>query len=66
MKAVYNIRNMRRKPHPLQDKIERGEVKLIDHLNIPETDFQSLIATLEPHEREVATRNRDNCLTNIR
>ena len=62
MKAVYNIRTMRRKPHPFQEKIERGEVQLVDHLNVPDSDFQSLIVDLEPQERELAIRIRNKSL----
>jgi len=53
---------MRRKPHPFQDKIERGEIKLVDHLNVSEGEFQSLLAELEPPERELATRIREKGL----
>ena len=40
--------------HPLQDKVDRGEVRLVDHLDIPEGEFLSKIANLEPEEREIA------------
>ncbi|MCL2378002.1 MAG: hypothetical protein FWC77_02645 [Defluviitaleaceae bacterium] len=40
--------------HPLQERIDRGEVQLIDHLDIPETDFLAKIAVLEPEEQEIA------------
>ena len=32
----------------------------IDDFNIPEGEFQSLIALLKPHERETAIRIRNN------
>jgi hypothetical protein len=65
MKAVYKIRTTQRKPHPFQEKIERGELQLADHLNIPDRDFQALVTVLEPTEREVATRIRDNTLNKV-
>jgi len=40
--------------HPLQNKIDTGEIQLIDHLDIPEEIFQAKIAALEPEEREIA------------
>jgi len=40
--------------HPLQEKIDKGEVHLIDHLDIPENEFLAKIAILEPEEREIA------------
>jgi len=40
--------------HPLQKRVDKGEVQLIDHLDIPENEFQAKIAILEPEEREIA------------
>jgi len=40
--------------HPLQKRVDRGEVQLIDHLDIPEDEFQKKIANLEPEEQEIA------------
>jgi len=46
--------NRKWRGHPLQEKINKGEVKLIDHLDIPENDFLAKIAILEPEEQEIA------------
>ena len=40
--------------HPLQEKVDKGEVQLIDHLIIPENEFMAKMATLEPEEQEIA------------
>ena len=40
--------------HPLQKRVDKGEVQLIDHLDIPEDEFQAKIAILEPEEQEIA------------
>jgi len=40
--------------HPLQEKVDKGEVQLIDHLIIPEDEFLAKMAALEPEEQEIA------------
>jgi len=40
--------------HPLQKRVDNGEVQLIDHLDIPEEEFKAKIALLEPEEQEIA------------
>ena len=40
--------------HPLQEKVDKGTVQLINHLEIPENEFLAKISILEPEEQEVA------------
>ena len=54
MKAEYNLSTMKRKGHPLREKVSRGEIKLIDPFDIP--DRESKLAKLSPEEREFITR----------
>ncbi|MCL2446618.1 MAG: hypothetical protein FWD06_07625 [Oscillospiraceae bacterium] len=51
MKAEYNLLSMKRKGHPLRDKVERGDLRLINPLNIPDRDTK--LAALSPEEREL-------------
>ena len=51
--------------HPLQEKVGKGEVQLIDHLDIPENEFLAKIAILEPEEQEVAIWARQKREINI-
>ena len=58
MKSEYDIKNMRRVAHPLQDKINNGEWKLVDHMDISDEQFEKNIAALDADEREFAIKNR--------
>jgi len=51
---INTTKTKRWRGHPLQDKIDKGEIQLIDHLDIPEDEFQAKIAILEPEEQEIA------------
>ena len=53
MKAEYNLSTMKRKGHPLREKVSRGELKLINPSDIP--DKESKLARLTPDERELVT-----------
>ena len=50
MKAEYDLTKLKRVAHPLQKKIDKGEIKLISILDIP--DREAKLAALEPDERE--------------
>ena len=50
MKAEYDLNIMKRKGHPLREKVMRGELKLINPSDIP--DKESKLAKLTPDERE--------------
>ena len=59
MKSEYDIKNMRRVAHPLQDKINRGEWKLVDHMDISDEQFEKNIAALDADDRDFAIKTRD-------
>jgi len=44
----------KRKGHPLRDRVARGEVTLIDPLDIP--DREAKLAALSPEEREIVSK----------
>ena len=50
MKAEYDLTKLKRVAHPLQTKIDNGEVKLISIFDIP--DREAKLSALEPDERE--------------
>ena len=50
MKAEYDLTKLKRVGHPLQTKIDSGELKLISIFDIP--DREAKLAALEPDERE--------------
>jgi hypothetical protein len=50
LKAEYDFRTMKRRGHPLREKVLRGELKLINPLDIPNVDTR--LAALDPDERE--------------
>ena len=54
MKSEYDIRNLKRRGHPLREKIMRGEIKLIDPFDISEEEFQEKIKFLDEYQREYA------------
>lgn len=39
--------------HPLQDRVDRGEIKLVDYLDVPKEVLLSRIANLDPMEQDV-------------
>ncbi|MCL2147419.1 MAG: hypothetical protein FWH52_06395 [Synergistaceae bacterium] len=51
MKVEYDLSTMKRKGHPLRNKVSQGEIKLINPLDIP--DRESKLAKLTPEEREL-------------
>jgi len=50
MKAEYDLTKLRRVAHPMQARIDSGEVKLISIFDIPDRDEK--LSALEPEERE--------------
>jgi len=58
MKSEYDIKNMRRVAHPLQDKINSGEWELVDHMDIPDEQFEKNISALDSDDRDFAIKNR--------
>ena len=59
MKSEYDIGALKRRGHPLREKVMRGEVKLIDPFDISDEDFNDKIAVLTPDEREFAINTRN-------
>jgi len=53
VKAEYDLSTMKRRGHPLREKVSRGEITLINPLEIP--DREAKIATLPPDERVFVT-----------
>ena len=50
MKAEYDLSAMKRKGHPLRQKVLQGKIKLINPLDIP--DMELKLSKLAPGERE--------------
>jgi len=53
VKAEYDLSTMKRRGHPLRERISRGEIKLINPLDIP--DREAKLAALPPDERASVT-----------
>ena len=53
MKAEYDLGSMKRNGHPLRKKVSRGEVRLINPMDIP--DKETKLAELTPDERKFIT-----------
>ena len=58
MKDYYDFSKMKRVPHPLQAKIDSGEIKLRDNFDIPDEEFNEEIRQLDEDEREFAMEKR--------
>jgi len=52
MKNNYDISKMTKRAHPLQSKINSGELKLIDPLDIPDEELSVKLQLLNDDERE--------------
>ena len=50
MKAEYDLTKLKRVSHPMQSKIDSGEIKLISIFDIPNREEK--LSALEPDERE--------------
>ena len=53
MKAEYDLSAMKRKGHPLREKVSRGEIELMSPLDIPNREAK--LAALPPDERAFVT-----------
>ena len=53
MKAEYDLSIMKRRGHPLREKVLRGEITLISPLDIP--DREAKLAALPPDESVFVT-----------
>ena len=53
MKTEYDLRIMKRRGHPLREKVSRGEIVLINPLDIP--DWETKVSLLPPNERVLVT-----------
>jgi len=51
--AEYDLSSMKRKGHPLREKVSRGEIVLMSPLDIP--DREAKLALLPPDERAFVT-----------
>ena len=65
MKPEYDINTLKRRGHPLREKVMRGEIKLIDPFDISDEDFNNKIAALTPDEREFAINIRNIRYVNV-
>lgn len=52
LKTHYDISKMTKRAHPLQSKIDSGELKLIDPLDISEEALANKLHLLSNEERE--------------
>jgi hypothetical protein len=57
MKIEYDLSTMKRKGHPLREKVSQGKIKLINPLDIPDRD--SKLAKISFEERELITELLD-------
>ena len=53
MKAEYDLSTMKRKGHPLREKVSRGEFVLVSPLDIPNRDAK--LSALPPDEQRLVT-----------
>ena len=60
MKAKYNISTLKRRGHPLREKIKKNEITLLDPFDISDEDFNQKLAELNPEERGFITDVRNN------
>ena len=54
MKAEYDLSTMKRKGHPLREKVSRGEIVLVNPLDIPNREAK--LSTLPSDERRFVTK----------
>jgi len=53
---------MRKLPHPLQAKIDSGDVKTVNRWDIPDAEWDEKMALLDAEERETANWYRQEKL----
>ena len=66
MKSEYNINTLKRRGHPLREKIKKGEITLLNPFDISDEDFNQKMAELHPDEREFITTARNNKYINMK
>ncbi|MCL2223355.1 MAG: hypothetical protein FWB96_00135 [Defluviitaleaceae bacterium] len=54
MKTEYDVRTLKEKPHPLQTKIDSGEITLKNTFDIPSEEFEKKLLQLSADERKLA------------
>jgi hypothetical protein len=59
MKSEYNISTLKRRGHPLREKVKRGEIKLLDPFDISEEEFQEKIKLLDDEQREYVLERKN-------
>jgi hypothetical protein len=61
MKDFYDFSKMKRAPHPLQSKIDNGELKLINNFNfdVPDIEFDEQIRHLDKSVYEFIIEKRE-------
>ena len=65
MKSEYNISKLKRKGHPLREKVKKGEITLLNPFDISDEDFNNKMAKLNPDEREFIINIRNVKYVNI-
>ena len=58
MKNYYDFTKMKRVPHPFQYRIDKGEIKLKSHFDVPDIEFNEKIQHLSEDDREYMTEMR--------
>ena len=58
MKDFYDFSKMKRVPHPMQARIDSGELKLKNPFDIPDEEFQEKLKLLNDDQREFALERR--------
>ena len=66
MKSEYDISTLKRRGHPLREKVKRGEIKLINPFDISDQEYNEKIAALNPDEREFITNLHDVKYANMK
>jgi len=62
MKAEYDFSTMKRKGHPLREKVSRGEIVLMNPLDIPNREAK--LSALPPEEQIFVTQFLERYHTN--
>jgi|GEM_PF-2046387 len=58
MKDFYDFSKMKRVPHPMQHRIDSGELKLVNYFDIPDDEFNENLKLLNDDQREYALECR--------
>jgi DNA-binding winged helix-turn-helix (wHTH) protein len=59
MKSEYDISTLKRKGHPLREKVIKGEITLTDPFDISDEEFNEKISALSLDEQEFVTNIRN-------